>query len=368
MSVRPYQSLYLHLPFCAAKCDYCAFYSKTPQDDDIHSYLKRLELEFAQKHTQCQALRSVFIGGGTPSLLNTSELQKLFGLIKKYFQLTDDCEFSMEANPDSLTVDKLELARTYGLNRLSLGIQSFNPETRRIIGRQGELTHLEKILSVAQELNLHNINFDLIYNIPGQSLQDWLEDLRQACSYSPAHLSAYALILEEKSALAKQSLQENDDLHFEACWHSCDEILGENGLLRYEIANFAKPGYKCRHNLEVWHGQTYLGCGPAASSFDGVTRSTNPPSLKKWLAAEAPELDRLSRKQRACEILAFAMRCREGWNKAEFTKLTGYSAEDLRNDEIQHLVKLGLLINNATSLYPSPKGLLFNDYILEALI
>ncbi|NMA42072.1 MAG: radical SAM family heme chaperone HemW [Oligosphaeraceae bacterium] len=368
MQVRPYQSLYVHVPFCAAKCAYCAFYSKIPQSSEIQNYLSRLEIEFAQKQAQCQELRSIFIGGGTPSILDAAQLQSLFSLIRKYFRLIDDCEFSMEANPDSLTVDKLQAAKAHGLNRLSLGVQSFNPKIRETIGRQGKLDRLEEILSAAQAMQLHDINFDLIYNIPGQSLQDWQNDLRRACAYAPTHLSAYALILEEKSALASKFNQENDEQYFEAFWQSCDEILSEYGFSRYEIANFAKPSYQCRHNQEVWHGQTYLGCGPAAASFDGMNRCSNPANLENWLQGAKPEIDQISPEARAREILAFAMRTCAGWNKEEFTALTGYTAEELRKDEIEHLTGLGLIINNDKYMYPTPKGLLFNDYILEMMI
>jgi oxygen-independent coproporphyrinogen-3 oxidase len=364
-----FDSLYIHVPFCAGKCAYCAFYSLgNSTNAQRRLYLQGLDDECRRQAAQCQPLQSVFIGGGTPSILSVADLQELLSIIRRHFELSDDYEWSVEANPESLSPDKIALLAQFGVNRLSLGIQSFKPQLRARIGRRGDLTQLPLLVKTAQEAGINNINFDLIFAIPGQTLADWREDLRQALSWRPKHLSAYALSIEEGTALAQTMSEDQYDEDFVAYWDACDELLRSQGLQRYEIANFARPGYECRHNLRIWQGARYLGCGPAATSFNGQDRWTNPPHLQDWLDGRAPERDYLAAEARAAEILAFGMRCVNGWQWSEFRQRCQYDPMALRGKALQRLAKLGLIQLDENGARPTRQGLLFNDDIIAELL
>ena len=369
MSPSPFHSLYVHIPFCEAKCDYCAFYSIPDSSPQLRQkYLQRMEEEFSQHFSQCLPLRSIFLGGGTPSSLSVAELTRLLTLIRTWFNLLPDCEFTMEANPNSLSAEKLQIATGFGVNRISLGIQSFNPQIRKILGRKGSLEYLQEIHALIKKNSLLRLNLDLIFNIPGQTLSDWKMDLQQACAMVPDHLSAYALMIEEGTPLAKRIPHDGDDDDFCTFWETTDEILNAHGLSRYEISNFARQDMFCRHNFEIWHGQTCLGCGPAAVSFNGSNRPANPHTLQDWLQHASKIDDLLPPDKRAAEILAFGLRTTAGWKEQDFEQLTGFNPRKLKGDELQKLEQLQLLELDQECIRPTQKGLLFNDDILEALI
>ncbi len=372
MNRRPYASLYVHVPFCSRKCDYCAFYSlpDSPEARVLRQrYLQHLEREFQRFRHDCQPLRSIYLGGGTPSVLSEAELATLLNLIAQSFAREKDCEWSIEANPESLTREKLALLLSAGVNRLSLGIQSFAADCRQLLGRRGTLENLAAIQLECRRQGLENLNLDLIYAIPGQRLADFQDDLRQACEgYCPAHLSIYALIIEPETKISKRLQADCDEEMFLQFWHCADNLCEQFGLQRYEIANFAIPGRECRHNFEIWHGQTYLGCGPAAASFDGHNRRANPANLQSWLADAPGSDDILPEEERAAEILAFGLRTVAGWDYQQFQALTGWNARILRGAAIDQLCREGLLVDTGKILHPTRKGLLFNDNILAALL
>lgn len=365
------RSLYIHVPFCqGGKCDYCAFYSIPDAETALHRrYLERLEAELAANAAQCEPLRSVFIGGGTPSALGADDLARLCSAVKANFTLLPDCEWSSEANPESLTPEKLAVLRAGGVNRISLGIQSFQETRRRLIGRRGDLARLPELVTEIRRMGFTALNFDLIYAIPGETPAAWAEELRRALEFRPEHLSCYSLIRESGTPLARRLTAEADEELFLSCWRLNDEILGGAGLQRYEISNFAAENRQCRHNFEIWHGQTYLGCGPAAVSFDGVDRPANPADLDAWLAGAAPEHDLLPAAARRRELLAFGFRTVQGWQWQELQAVTGFSREQLLEiPAIQQLIESGWLTQDDAGIRATPDGLLCNDLILEALL
>ncbi|MBO4344498.1 MAG: radical SAM family heme chaperone HemW, partial [Victivallales bacterium] len=324
-----FESLYIHVPFCNGKCDYCAFYSEplaTPSE--MHAYTERLCTELREHSGHCSPLSSVFVGGGTPSVLPQDEWRRIFETIHGCFRFEDGCEWTCEANPDSLTPSLVECWAENGVNRISLGVQAFQQDLRDRIGRRGSLSRLQELVAAIAASGIRRFNFDLIFNIPGQNMRQWRETLEMALAFNPEHISAYALTVEEGTRLAA-SCPEMDDSAFCDFWEETDNILALKGLHRYEISNFAKQACECRHNLNVWHGMTYLGCGPAATSFDGTDRWTNVSSLSDWLAGAAPEFDRIPRERRAAEILAFGMRTVGGWWWNEFQVRTGFDAMSL---------------------------------------
>ncbi|MFA6293424.1 MAG: radical SAM family heme chaperone HemW, partial [Victivallales bacterium] len=301
--------LYIHVPFCASKCGYCAFYSlPSPRDSDIDSYLEKLALDFKSSSHLCGKLDSVFIGGGTPTFLSAENLLKLFSLINSFFEISASAEISIECNPETLTPEKARIIAKFA-NRVSLGIQSFNPLFRKILGRQGSVSTIGKAISLLTKNGIGNIGCDLIYAIPGQSPEDWQDDLEKAVSLPLKHISAYSLTYEEGTLLTKnpqnfttddRRLTTND--YSIKMWNLAGSFLRKHDFRRYEISNYAKRGFECRHNLEIWYGDKYLGFGPAAASFDGDKRWINVGDLQKWLSGAEPEFDLIPPEKRAREI------------------------------------------------------------------
>ncbi|MBP5641036.1 MAG: radical SAM family heme chaperone HemW [Victivallales bacterium] len=363
-----YRSLYVHVPFCFRKCDYCAFYSLGSSTAEQHdAYLKRIQEEFRDNQRHCQPLQSVFIGGGTPTALSPDELSCLLTSIKDSFILADNCEWTCECTPDSLSDSIIAVMAEHGVNRVSIGIQSFHEDELTAIGRRSSIRNLEQIVGRLRRSGIGNINFDFIFLIPGQTPETFADSLHKAVALAPTHVSTYALTREEHSILAKR-LEVVDDTFFEQFWDTADTVLGNAGLHRYEISNFSREGFHCKHNDDIWHGQTYLGCGPAATSFDGTTRYTQPANFTQWLNHVSPEQDCLSPHDRACEILAFGMRTLNGWKWSDFTELTGYSPTELRAEQLKKLHVKGLIELDDEGARPTRLGLLFNDDVLAELI
>lgn len=361
-----YSSLYVHVPFCSAKCAYCAFYS-IPDLSCKAEYINGLVREMARFSKDCRPLDSIFIGGGTPSILSVDDWKRINDAISKNFELSDGCEWSVEANPESLTPELVSLWASFGINRISLGVQAPQEHLRKTIGRNGSLDKMPELVEAIHGAGISRLNLDLIYNIPGQSREDWRQALQYALSFKPTHVSAYSLTLEEGTRLANEIPQLSDD-EFLGFWDDTDEILGQQGIRRYEISNFALPGEECRHNYTIWHGATYLGCGPAAASFDGTDRRCNVSSVEKWLAGASPEMDHISPEERASEILATGLRCVNGWAFDEFQETTGFDCLELRGTELRHLQKLGMVEMDDCSVRPTRQGLLFNDNLAMEIL
>lgn len=364
-----FTSLYIHVPFCNAKCDYCAFYSRpgSTQQSRI-PYINRLCEELQTGSSKCGILNSIFVGGGTPSILSCREWQTIFHCIHRNFTLSPDLEWTHEANPESLTPELIKTWADNGVNRVSLGVQAFQPEIRMAIGRHGSIDRLPQITMELVQAGIKRYNFDLIFNIPGQTLTQWQQSLEQALSLNPSHISTYALTIEKGSRLANIHTPTPSDKDFIQFWDLTDNILAQNCIRRYEISNFSAPSQECRHNLEIWKGATYLGCGPAATSFDGHNRWTNQPSLQQWLANTPPEMDIIPQKERAAEILAFGMRLVNGWNWTDFQARTGFDPIELRGPQLYKLNQLGLIEMTEDGAKPTRQGLLFNDDVAMELL
>jgi oxygen-independent coproporphyrinogen-3 oxidase len=367
--VRRATRLYVHVPFCRAKCAYCAFYSEVLRGPDrVALYLQALAAECARLAPAAGRLDSVFIGGGTPTLLGAVDLARLLGLIRQSFDVDVAAEFTVEANPDTLDAAVVEALAAGGVNRVSMGVQSFRTEVRQTLGRQGEALRAPAAVAALRAAGIRRLNADLMYHIPGQTVDQWTADLRQVLDLGITHLSAYALTLEEGTRLAAAAVPLPAEDVFEAMWQACDSVAATYGLKRYEVSNFACPGDECRHNLGIWYGDAYAGCGPAAASFDGVRRWTQPADLDRWLAGAPPDLDEIRPAARAAEILAFGLRTAAGWNLARFRQVTGMDPDQICPGVLDPLVALGLLQRSSDTIQPTPAGLLLNDAIAERII
>jgi len=366
---REFTSLYVHVPFCQARCDYCAFYSIPGAPPEARqAYLAGIDRELTDHAPQCASLDSVYVGGGTPSALTEDELEALLGTVRERMQLKPDAEFTVECNPESLGRGKAEVLAAHGVNRVSMGVQSFDPELRQTIGRSGGLDGLDDQLGALHEHGIGNIGMDLIYAIPGQTLDQWRTDLRRVCAGGVSHVSTYELTVHEGTVLACRKLpRPGDDLSVNM-WRVAAEEAGRAGFRRYEVSNLSRPGRECRHNADIWHGATYLGVGPAASSFDGETRWTNVEDLHGWLDGAEPDPDPLPPPKRAGELLGVGLRTVRGWNRDEFLSRVGIDFMRLRGAELRELADQGLLVLTDDAVRPTERGLLFADMVARRLL
>ncbi len=327
--------IYLHIPFCRAKCSYCDFYSEAEREESIDRFVHCLveEIHCSSGRTSEWQFDTLFIGGGTPSLLSPGNLEEILAALEQSVGLSEVKEFTLEANPGEAPAAKLRAFRSLGVNRLSLGLQSFNPGLLNRLGRRHTPEDCLKTFSEARHAGFDNVSVDLLFNVPGQSLRRWQADLARLADMEPEHISAYSLTVEPGTALHTQvelgkivmPTEEVDaDMY---TWTR--EFLPERGYEAYEISNYARPGRACRHNLHYWHIDPYLGFGPAVHRFDGIRRSWNVRSLDEYMqrieggrSAVAGE-EVLSPGQVHNESLAFGLRLQEG---VSVTRDLGYAS------------------------------------------
>jgi putative oxygen-independent coproporphyrinogen III oxidase len=347
--VANYPGLYIHIPFCKTKCPYCDFYSVT-DDTLISAYLAALDQEARLYREQFPAVDSLFLGGGTPSLLDAAQLGALVASLRRHFVFAPDSEITLEANPDDLTADKLALFRDLGINRLSLGVQSFDEGELRFLGRRHTARQTEAAIDLIRAAGFVNLGLDLMYGLPGQSLDAWLKTLEQAMGFNPEHLSCYQLTIAAgetpalRTPFARQVARGEISLPDEETQREffllTANVLTARGYLHYEVANFARQGpqagslchYCCRHNLKYWNRTPYLGLGPAAHSFLAGRRWWNISSVEKYCsslsAGEAPvaEAETLTPEQIRLETLALGFRTSEGVSLATIREQPGADA------------------------------------------
>ena len=359
-------SIYVHVPFCLSKCHYCAFFSEPIGVDPIRtsslesrtSYLDglALEIELRQKDALPGA-SSLFIGGGTPTLLNEDELTRLMKLLRQGFALEPSAEFSVEGNPGTITGEKLRALMDAGVNRFSLGVQSFNDQLLRRIGRSHTADQARQGIESVRRAGIRNLNLDLIFGLPGQTMEDWQTSVGEALGHQPEHFSLYALTLEEGTVLARQEakgllggearLPDEDALADMYAW--AVERLAAAGYGHYETSNFALPGYECRHNQNYWRGGDYLGLGPGAVSCrDGVRRRNieNIARYRSMLGKErepVSEQEVLSLRQRMAERLILGLRTADGVDLAMFQADFGRPVEDVFGPDLAKHVRSGAL-------------------------
>lgn len=305
-----FENLYIHIPFCRSKCGYCAFYSETGREDVIDRYLDRLEAAMPDYPVQ-----TVYVGGGTPTLLSLEQLERLGKM------LPPAAERSIESNPETLDRDKVRLLAGF-FNRISTGVQSFDASRRRLLGRGCSDKAIFSALELIAGAPFAHRNIDLIYAIGGQSRTEWRRDLETALSFPVDHLSCYALTFEEHNRLSPE-LKPDRYGELEADLSETTLEILEGKLPRYEISNYARSGGECRHNLNVWRGRSYLGIGASASGFDGRRRFTHPASIEGFLTGEDPEYDELPPDEREMEIFIFNLRTVRGWAREEWESRGG---------------------------------------------
>ncbi len=376
--------LYVHVPFCRSKCHYCAFHSyplgrhvKPLQNEDFRHYLDNLYVEllsWADVYANTP-ISSIFFGGGTPSLLPAKAVSMFVERVAKHFAMAPNVEISLEANPESLR----SKAHIYdlvkgGVNRLSIGLQSLDEEYLHMLGRSHKLRDSLYAVAHAKECGINNINVDLMWGLPGQGVRHWLNTLREVTSMKPQHISAYGLTLEEGTKLEKEYASGRIALPPErdqsVMFMEGAALLEEQGYLHYEISNFARMGFQCRHNLGYWEGSDYLGLGPSATSTVQGRRWTNPYDLQQWaqrvndrtLDADAAVL---TPRERVLELVMLRLRTSRGLRFKAYRLLTGRNFMKDHKLLIQALHENGLIRIRDGYLRLTRSGMLVSNSILS---
>jgi len=361
------RNLYVHVPFCAGKCDYCAFYSvPVPDTAPMRLWLDRILRQLEENAPRLGTAETVYFGGGTPSLLPEDILLRLFAAVRETAPRAS--EISIEANPFTVTPEKAAVLTSFA-NRVSLGVQTFDRSLLESIGRRSHAgPDPREAVRNLREAGLRNLGLDLMYALPGETPELWRRDLELALELGPEHVSAYSVTPEPGTPFAARVAgTPEDDAASEAMWEQAGEILGKAGLPRYEISNYARPGFESRHNSNVWHGQTYLGLGPAACSFDGTDRWTQTADLRAWLDGTPPEYDRIPRRARLGEILMMGLRTVRGWTREEYEAAAGCSW-DCFEEELNALAGRGLVKLSDDAVVPAERGLAFWNDVAESLV
>ena len=289
--------IYIHIPFCKRRCIYCDFFSTT-QSEKKSAYVHALcqELDMRKDYLEGEDIETIYLGGGTPSQLTQKELEEIFSSLYNIYKVKENAEITLEANPDDLTPEYIHMLRTLPINRISMGIQTFQEETLKLLHRRHTAQQAIEAVKHCREAGFQNISIDLMYGLPGETLETWKEDLQQAIALHPEHISAYHLIYEVGTALWKlreqNQVEEADEDLSVTLFKTLIEELTHAGYEHYEISNFCLPGLHSRHNSSYWTGKKYLGCGPSAHSFNGTSRQWNVASLDKYIQSiQQGELD-----------------------------------------------------------------------------
>lgn len=311
--------LYLHIPFCHRICPYCSFYKHTPGDVSISAFVDAMATEAKSRLTQQP--RTLYLGGGTPSMLSPSHLKRLFAALHGLIDFSQLAEVTLEANPATFDLTKARLFRELGVSRVSLGIQSFTPHVLEILGREHSVAQASEAVRILRDVGIPSINIDLMFSIPGQSKSDWRNTLEHTISLKPDHLSAYNLTYEEDTvffeSLRRGEMRENED-HDAEFFHLADELLTAAGFDHYETSNYAQPGHHSTHNQGYWRGEDYLGLGPSAVSTIDATRWKNVPDTGQYVAQvnsmghALAESEALNQEARRLERIALGLRTSHG--------------------------------------------------------
>lgn len=365
--------LYLHFPFCVRKCRYCDFLSFPSDEAGREAYLQRLKNEIMIRGEEYQDynIETLFIGGGTPSLMTGQQLTELLDTVRRAFHVSTSGEWTMECNPGTTDAETLKIYRAAGINRLSFGLQSMNDEELKYLGRIHTAKQFVDNYQVARKAGFENINIDLMSALPGQTTDSWLDTLKKAAALEPEHLSAYSLIIEEGTPFWKLYGDDNSDREGEnsietdselvmqkktvlpalpdedserEMYHLTKRILAERGYERYEVSNYARKGFECRHNLIYWRRKDYLGLGLGAASMVGERRFSNTSDITRYMQDfDYCQEEILDRKAQIEETMFLGLRCTLGVSDQTFKEKFGESMMHIYGDIIRQYVSEGFL-------------------------
>lgn len=371
------RAVYVHVPFCLHHCGYCDFALVANRDHLIPPYLAALENELlAHRRLAGDAVNvdTIFIGGGTPTHLSPETLQSLLTLIRQHFRPTPDAEISVEANPDGLDDERLDVLRSNGVNRLSLGVQSFDNDVLKTLER----THTaDQAIQTVERCRkwFPNVSVDLIFGVPGQSAASWQQTLETATSLPVKHISTYGLTFEKDTPFFRreqhgQLKRTPDELERTMYLNAIGHLSG-SGMQHYEVSNFADTGFECRHNMVYWKADEYFAFGPGAASYLNGVRRTNTRSVVRWLKSwqqgdsAVEDCEELSNEEKAREAIMLALRMRKGLNVGEFEKRFGLNFAVLAGDALQQHIDRGLIAYQLDFVSLTTEGLLIADTVIS---
>ena len=371
-------SVYIHIPFCATKCYYCAFNTYAFHKDEAEAYLTALRTEMEFYASETDPLQTIFIGGGTPSILSADALAQLFTDIRAHFQITPNAEITVECNPGTVDSEKLKVMRDNGANRLSFGLQAMQDETLKQLGRIHTVAEFLQSYRLAREGGFENINIDIIFALPDQTMEAWHHTLDAVISLEPAHISAYNLVMEEATPFyewwqAGKLHLPTEDTEADMFQYTID-TLAAHGYTHYEICNFAKPNHFARHNLVYWNNQPCIGLGVGACGYVNGVRYTNirgiAPYIAKLSQRNKPiaDTERMTAHAEKAETLMLALRKREGISLDAYQNRFGEEIETAFGNILKKWFDLQLLERTSTHLRLTPRGLfLANEVFIELM-
>ena len=373
--------LYLHIPFCVSKCKYCDFLSAPSGEEQRQIYVERLcrRIRYWSDviHNYGYEIVSIFVGGGTPSILTEAQITQVFEAVHESFPIREDAEIPLEMNPGTDVKDKLPVYRELGINRLSMGLQSADNEELKCLGRIHTYEDFRQVYQWAREAGFTNINVDLMSAIPGQMLESYEDTLRKVADLEPEHISAYSLIIEEGTPFYERYGEgrhaeelPNEDIERQM-YVRTGEILEDYGYHRYEISNYAKDGYECRHNLGYWDRKEYLGLGAGASSLMDHIRWKEPDHIGPstgLVLEEREDFTRLRRKDEMEEFMFLGLRKINGVSEYDFYKSFRVSMDEIYKESIENLIKEGLLVREEDRIRLTDRGIDLSNYALSQFL
>ena len=371
-------SIYIHIPFCATKCYYCAFNTYTFHKEQAKAYLTALRTEMELYAAETDPLQTIFIGGGTPSILSANALAQLFTDIYQHFQITPDAEITIECNPGTVDAEKLRVMQDNGVNRLSFGLQAMQDETLKQLGRIHTVAEFLESYHLAREHRFKNINIDLIFALPDQTMEAWHHTLNEVIALEPEHISAYNLVMEETTPFyewwqAGELHLPSEDIEADMFQYTI-QTLTSHGYTHYEICNFAKPNHFARHNLVYWDNQPCIGLGVGACGYVNGVRYANirgiAPYINKLSKRNKPitDTERLTGDAEKAETLMLALRKREGISLDAYQNRFNEDIQDVFGDTLKKWIDQELLERTPTHLRLTPRGLfLANEIFIELM-
>lgn len=383
VSMKKELEIYIHIPFCVRKCAYCDFLSGPASDKTIENYVEKLleEIEAHRVQNEGSTVTTVFFGGGTPSILSGTQMTRVIEKLKEVFQIEESAEISMEANPGTVTKEKLTAYKNAGINRISFGLQSANNEDLKVLGRIHTYEEFLESFRLARECGFNNISVDLISAIPNQNMESWEKSLKKIICLNPEHISAYSLIIEEGTPFFEMYGEDSerekelpDEEEERAIYHRTEELLNEAGYHRYEISNYAKEGKECQHNLGYWERKNYLGIGLGASSLMNNVRFKNTEDLQYYIE-NAGELEKiqedreeLSKTEQMEEFVFLGLRKMQGISMEQFKKEFGKTLQECYGENILRMKKEGLLTESEDYLKLTQKGIDISNYVFAEIL
>ena len=367
------KGLYIHIPFCRKKCLYCDFYSAQYSELLADSYISVI---LKQLQGLSQDFSSIYIGGGTPSILSLDLLDKLLSGLKKIIK--PGMEFTIEVNPESIDSEKLKLFLDKGMNRISIGVQSFDDKKLKSLGRIHNVKQAIEAIELSKKAGFKNISIDIMFGASGGNLKSWQDELGKAAGFDIQHISCYSLSYEKDTPLfrmkEKKEIAPIDDGVMAEMYRYTISYLPGRGFSHYEVSNFNKPGFECGHNLNYWNNNSYIGLGPSAVSYINDVRSENVRGVEEYIdrykkgTSIITYNESLSGVRMAKETAAVKIRTKEGINYDWFKDKTGFCFLELGKDALEELVEQGLVEYNEKSVRLTDKGFLFADTVSSTLL